>query len=81
MKKRNECRKRGSVSRAIRRRKRFEEDIEYREKTIKSRLKSRLKRKREINKRCLNCGKLILSPSELCRKCYLSRNKKSGEKE
>lgn len=70
---------RGSVYRAERRLKRIKEDPEYAERMRKISKKSREKRKRKINNRCIDCNKLIHENSTRCNSCsnvYKSRGKK-----
>ena len=62
---------RGSVTRSIRRRFRWENEKGYKEKVQKITKKSQLKRKKRINKRCPDCNKLIFPHAIRCKRCHL----------
>lgn len=71
-----ESKGRGSVSRSIRFHKKYEQDKEFRERVKQRQKIYKLRRKKKMNKRCLDCKKLIGTESTRCRECNIKNNRK-----
>jgi hypothetical protein len=70
-----ESKGRGSVSRSIRFHKKYEQDKEFRERVKQRQKIYKLRRKKKMNKRCLDCNKLINPEATRCRKCSIKRHR------
>lgn len=65
---------RGSVSRCLRYYEKYETDPEFRQRVLEGgRLRNKA-RKKKINKRCVDCGKLISPNSTRCKRCSIRNN-------
>ena len=71
-----ESKGRGSVSRSIRYHRRYESDKKFRDKIRECSKRNRTKRMIKINKRCIDCKKLISPKATRCRECSIKMNRK-----
>ena len=70
-----ESKGRGSVSRSIRYHRRYENDKKFRERIKEREKRYKINRKKKINKRCIDCNKLINPEATRCRKCSIKRHR------